>query len=150
MRKKWAKMQFIFLLILLPNKLIFADDIIEYSFPKPDDMASVIQEMRTIARSFRGTFSGNEYNGSFDGFGSNTKITYSVNGNLIVYTVILNENVNNTIQQKLMHSFSIDMPRNVSQSLEAVKTGIEAKGGSFYGNEFGGYFRNSGIIWSLS
>jgi hypothetical protein len=146
MKKEWKKMQFIFLLFFLPNKLIFTDDIMVYSFPKPDDMASVIQEMRTIARSFRGTFSGNEYSGSFDGFGSNTKITYSVNGNLIVYTVILTGNVNNTIQQKLMHSFSIDLPKNVSQALEAVKTGIEAKGGSFYGNEFGGYFRNSGIM----
>jgi len=45
----------------------------------------------------------------------------------------------------LKHSFSIDLPGNVLQALEAVRKGIERKGGVFYGNEYGGYFRNSGI-----
>jgi len=146
MRRKYIKIQLLLILMFIPINLVFTDDIIVYSFPKPDDMTSVIQEMRTIARSFRGTFSGNEYNGSFDGFGSNTRITYSVNGNIIEYTIVLIGNVEYTIQQKLLHSFSINLPRNVSQALEAVRTGIEEKGGSFYGNEFGGYFRNSGIM----
>jgi len=117
-----------------------------YSFEKPADMAAVVQEMKNIASSLRGTFSGNEYGGSIRAFGSNTTMTYSVNGNMIIFTIVFVGDVNNTIQQKLLHSFSMDLPRNVSQALEAVRIGIEGKGGAFYGNEFGGYFRNSGIM----
>jgi hypothetical protein len=46
----------------------------------------------------------------------------------------------------LSHSFTIDLPRNIPQAIEAVRIGIEGKGGSFYGNEYGGYFRNSGVM----
>ena len=146
MKKELIKMPILFFLLISSTKLIFADDVIMYSFEKPDDMASVMREMRSIASSFGGTFSGNEYGGSFSGFGSNTKITYSVNGNNIIYTIILIGNVNNTVQQKLKHSFSIDLPRNIAQALDAVRVGIEGQKGVFYGNEYGGYFRNSGIM----
>ena len=145
MNKRIGKI-IIFILLFFPLKLVFTDEMIIYSFEKPGDMAAVIQEMRNIASSFRGTFSGNEYGGTFSGFSSNTKITYSVDGNMIIFTINLIGNVNNTIQQKLSHSFSIELPRNISQALEAVRIGIEGKGGAFYGNEYGGYFRNSGIM----
>ena len=143
--KKTAKVLVLFFLTFFPIKFILADEMLLYSFEKPDDMATVIQEMRSIASSFRGTFSGNEYGGSLSGFGSNTSLTYSVNGNMITFTIILLGDVNNTIKQKLSHSFSIDLPGNILLALEAVRAGIEAKGGTFYGNEYGGYFRNSGI-----
>jgi hypothetical protein len=143
---KKEKIKVLVFLILFPIKLIFADDVIMYSFEKPDDMAAVIREMRNIASSFRGTFSGNEYGGSFSGFGSNSKVTYSVNGNMIIFTIVLAGDVNNKIQQKLSHSFSIDLPKNILQALEAVRIGFEKEGGIFYGNEYGGYFRNSGIM----
>jgi len=35
-------------------------DVAIYSFEKPADMAAVIQEMKSLALNFRGTFSGNE------------------------------------------------------------------------------------------
>jgi len=145
MRKNLVKALILSFLLFFPVKLILADEII-YSFEKPADMVVVIREMRNIASNFGGTFSGNEYGGSFSGFGSNAKVTYSVNGNMIEFTITLIGDVNNTIQQKLKHSFAIDLPGNISQALEAVRIGIERKGGSFYGNEYGGYFRNSGIM----
>jgi hypothetical protein len=136
----------LFFLVFSSIKLVFADEVIIYSFEKPDDMAAVVREMRNIASSFRGTFSGDEYRGSFSGFGSNAVVTYSVNENMIIYTLTFVGNVNNTMQQKLLHSFTIDLPRNIVQALEAVRGGVEGKGGFFYGNEYGGYFRNSGIM----
>ncbi|GHV50697.1 hypothetical protein AGMMS49579_04690 [Spirochaetia bacterium] len=142
MKKKVIKL---LLLFFFPIKLILADEMITYSFEKPDDMVTIIREMRNITSSFGGTFSGNEYEGYFSGFGSNTKLTYSVNENMIIFVIILIGDVNNTIQQKLLHSFTIELPKNTSQALKAVKNGIEGKGGSFYGNEYGGYFRNRGI-----
>ena len=144
--KKKAKVLVLFFLILFPIRFILADEMLLYSFEKPSDMATVIQEMRSIASNFRGTFSGNEYGGSLSGFGSNTSLIYSVNGNMIVFTITLVGDVNNTIKQKLSHSFSIDLPTNISRALDAVRAGIESKGGTFYGNEYGGYFRNSGIM----
>jgi len=145
MKNNLLKASIIFFLLFFPVKSVLAEELI-YLFEKPPDMAAVIREMRTLASNYGGTFSGNEYGGSFSGFGSNAKITYSVNGNMIIFTITMVGDVNKTIQQKLKHSFSIDLPKNISQALEAVRIGIEGKGGSFYGNEFGGYFRNSGIM----
>jgi len=145
MKNNLVKASILFFLFFLPVKLIIAEELI-YSFEKPPDMAAVIREMRSIASNFGGTFSGNEYGGSFSGFGSNTRITYSVNGNMIIFTITMVGDVNKTIQQKLKHSFSIALPKNILQALDAVRIGIEGKGGSFYGNEYGGYFRNSGIM----
>jgi hypothetical protein len=145
MKKERIKGIILFFLIFSPIKLVFADEVIIYSFQKPDDMAAVVKEMRNIASNFRGTFSGNEYSGSFSGFGSNAVVTYSVNEDTITYTITFVGDINNTMQQKLAHSFTIDLPRNIVQALEAVRHGIEGKGGIFYGNEYGGYFRNSGI-----
>jgi len=144
MKKELIKISILFFLLFLPVKFVLADDVITYSFEKPGDMASVIREMRNIASSFAGTFSGNEHGGCIKGF--NTEITYSINGNNIIFTIILVGDVDNTIQQKLKHSFSINLPKNIAQALDAVRVGIEKKGGAFYGNEYGGYFRNSGII----
>jgi hypothetical protein len=113
-----AKALVLFCIVFFPIKTIYADETMVYSFEKPADMTTVIQEMKSIASSFRGSFSGNEYGGSFSGFGSNTAITYSVNEKMIVFTIVLIGNVNNTIQQKLSHSFTIDLPRNIPQAIE--------------------------------
>ena len=144
MKKKLIKTSILFFLLFFPVKFALADDVITCSFEKPDDMALVIREMRNLASSFAGTFSGNEYGGCISGF--NTKITYSINRNNIIFSIIFIGDVNNTFQQKLKHSFSINLPKNIAQALDAVRVGIEKKGGAFYGNEYGGYFRNSGII----
>jgi len=146
MKKAGIRGIILFFLVFSSIKLVFADEVVIYSFQKPDDMAAVVREMRNIASSFRGTFSGDENRGSFSGFGSNAVVTYSVNENMITYTLTFVGDVNNTMQQKLLHSFTIDLPRNIVQALEAVRGGVEGKGGFFHGNEYGGYFRNSGIM----
>jgi hypothetical protein len=145
MKKERIKGIVLFFLFFSPIKLVFADDVIIYSFQKPDDMAALVREMRNIASNFRGTFSGNEYRGSFSGFNSNAVVTYSVNENTIIYTITFVGDVNNTMQQRLLHSFTINLPRNILQALEAVRVGFEEDGGFFYGNEYGGYFRSNGI-----
>ena len=145
MKKEMIKCIVLFLLSFSPIKLVFADEVIVYSFHKPDDMTAVVSEMRNIARNFRGTFSGNEYRGSFSGFDSNILVEYTVNENMIIYTITFVGDVNNTIQQRLLFSFTIDLPRNTLQALENVRLGFEEEGGVFYGDEYGGYFRGNGI-----
>jgi hypothetical protein len=44
------------------------------------------------------------------------------------------------------YSFSFDRPSNLTQAVNTVQTGIEAKGGTFTGDERGGNFQASGIV----
>jgi len=123
----------------LPNT--YFDEI--YSYKKPANMAEAIQSMRAEVISHGGTFNGNEREGTFSVGGITGN--YSVTGDQFI---VRQRNTGNTFTQRsrgLGFSFSIDKPRNMSQAVQAVRSGILSKGGTFEGNEQQGNFRASGI-----
>jgi len=127
----------------------------EYEFGKPDNMAAFVNSMRSdTARQ------GGEFN-----IGSNDKSGYSIVNNIRVSYRIPGEapdkiefayyklkdlangrNVNvQTRGGSTAHSFEIDKPRNLTQTIQTVRSSIESKGGVFQGNEQQGNFKASGI-----
>jgi hypothetical protein len=114
-----------------------------YSFKKPANMAEAIQSMRAEIISQGGTFNGNEREGTFTVGGMTGN--YSVTGDQFT---VKQRNTGNRFTQRsrgVGFSFSIDKPKNMSQAVQAVRSGITAKGGTFEGNEQQGNFRASGI-----
>jgi hypothetical protein len=123
----------------LPNT--YFDEI--YSYKKLENMAEAIQSMRTEIISKGGTFNGNEREGTFTVGGITGN--YSVTGDQFI---VRQRNTGNSFSQRsrgVGFSFTIDKPRNMDQAVQAVRSGIKAKGGTFEGNEQQGNFRASGI-----
>lgn len=114
-----------------------------YSYRKPANMAETVQAMRSEITGQGGTFSGNEREGTFSTSG--TAGSYRVTGDTV--TVNLRYTDNQIVRQTrgMGFNFSIEKPRNISQAVQSVRSGIENKGGTFSGNEQQGTFQASGI-----
>jgi len=126
----------------LPNT--YFDEI--YSYKKPANMAEAVQSMRAEIISQGGTFIGNEREGTFTVAGI-VGITgnYSVTGDQLI---VRQRNTGNHYTQRsrgVGFSFYIDKPRNISNAVQAVRSGVLGKGGTFEGDEQQGTFRASGI-----
>jgi hypothetical protein len=124
----------------------YYDEIFYYT--KPLDITEALQSMRADVISHGGTFNGNEREGTFSAGGTNGN--YSVNGDQFILRL---RNTGNRLIQRSRgagFSFSIDKPQNISQAVQAVRSGIEGKGGTFEGNEQQGNFRASGITGQYS
>jgi len=114
-----------------------------YSYKKPANMAEAVQSMRAEVISQGGTFTGNEREGTFS-VGSTTG-NYNVTGDQFI---VRQRNTGNRYTQRSRgagFTFSIDKPKNISQAVQSVRSGVEGKGGTFEGNEQQGNFRASGI-----
>jgi len=113
-----------------------------YSYKKPANMAETVQSMRAEVSRQGGTFNGNEREGTFSVAG--TTGNYRVSGDQLIIS-LRNGNQSSQRSRGVGFSFSIDKPRNMSQAVQSVRSGITAKGGTFDGNEQQGNFRASGI-----
>jgi len=114
-----------------------------YSYKKPANMTEAVQNMRAEIIRQGGTFTGNEREGTFTVGGITGN--YSVTGDQLI---VRQRNTGNRYTQRSRgagFSFYIDKPRNISNAVQAVRSGIMAKGGTFEGNEQQGNFRASGI-----
>jgi len=119
-----------------------------YSYKKPANMAETVQSMRAEVIRQGGAFNGNEREGTFSVGGMTGN--YSVIGDQFI---VRTRNTGNNFTQRSRgagFSFSIDKPQNISQAVQAVRTGILGKGGTFEGNEQQGTFRASGISGQYS
>jgi hypothetical protein len=114
-----------------------------YTYRKPENMAEAIQIMRADILRQGGSF--NERDGSFSMPG--VAGTYMVNGDTVILSLRYTGNQLTAPLTRGVASFNfnIDRPRNIFQAVQAVKNGIEAKGGVFSGDERQGNFRASGI-----
>jgi len=117
-----------------------------YSYRKPANMAEAVQNMRAEVIRQGGTF--NERDGTFSLGG--TTGNYSVTGDQFI---IRQRNTGNRFTQRSRgagFTFSIDKPKNMRLAVQAVRSGIESKGGTFEGGEEQGNFRASGITGQYS
>ena len=60
--------------------------------------------------------------------------------------LIFADDINNTTQQRPLHSFSIELPRDITAAIQTIRAGIERRGGSFHGDEYEGNFKYSGVM----
>jgi hypothetical protein len=123
----------------IPNT--YFDEI--YSYRKPANMAEAVQSMRAEIISQGGIFNGNEREGTFTVAGITGN--YTVTGDQFI---VRQRNTSNGLPQRSRgagFSFSIDKPKNISQAVQSVRSGVLGKGGTFEGNEQQGDFRASGI-----
>ena len=121
----------------------YADEF--YSYRRPANMVESVRSMQTEVRQLGGTFNGNEREGTYTIPGIQGR--YWVSGD----TVNVNQrSTGNQLTQRTRSArgtfnFTIDRPRNMTQAVQAVRNGIESKGGTFSGNERQGSFSVSGI-----
>lgn len=119
-----------------------------YSYKKPENMAETVQSLKAEVIRQTGTFNGNEREGTFTVAGITGN--YTVTGDQFI---VRQRNTGNSLPQRSRgagFSFSIDKPKNISQAVQAVRSGILGKGGTFEGNEQQGNFRVSGITGQYS
>jgi len=131
--------------ILKPNE--------EYEFIKPVSMTEFVQSMRSDAEKQGGTFNktNNETSGDFNL--NNMRVSYRVPRNKPDMIEFAYYNLNNLPSGIIARgqtrgagfTFSFDKPGNIPQTIQAVRSGIESKGGVFQGNEKQGNFKASGI-----
>jgi hypothetical protein len=114
-----------------------------YTYRKPEDMDGAVRALREDILRQGGRF--NERDGSFSmpGIAGN----YTVSGDTVILSLRYTGNQLIAPRTRGLSSFhfNIDRPRNITQAIQAVKNGIEAKGGIFSGDERQGNFRASGI-----
>jgi hypothetical protein len=121
----------------------YADEILSYR--KPANMTETIQVLGNDLRRRGGVFSGDEQAGSFTL--DPVQGRYQVSGNTLTMRFRYRGNRLTGSQTRSVggFSFSFDRPRDLNRAVQAVRNGIEQKGGSFSGNERQGSFRASGI-----
>ncbi|MDR0497525.1 MAG: DUF4384 domain-containing protein, partial [Treponema sp.] len=121
----------------------------EYEFKKPSNMTEAIEALRSDALRQGGVFEGNEQSGY-----------YTMNGVRGSYRILAPDTLQMAVYYPDNHTggpdtgiwrrgsgfnFSFERPANISQAVQAVRSGIEDKGGTFTGNEQQGSFKASGI-----
>jgi hypothetical protein len=114
-----------------------------YTYRRPENVAEAIQIMRTEILRQGGSF--NERDGSFSIPGIAGR--YVVNRDTVVLSLRYtgNELTAPLTRGFAPHNFNIDRPRDITRAVQAVKSGIEARGGVFSGDERRGSFRAGGI-----
>lgn len=116
-----------------------------YSFNKPSNMRQAIDEIRNNVNRQGGTFTGTEQQGTFTVNG--TTGSYRVTGNTVTmsFRYTGGQLPGTTRGAGSSLNFTIDKPRNMEQAVQAVRSGIEGKGGVFTGNAQQGDFRVSSM-----
>jgi hypothetical protein len=117
---------------------------------KPLDMRGFLREFKNAVKQDNGTFNGNESTGTFTI--GNFSGKYNVTGTTIDFSFQhpVEESLSRGVPSKTRgisgaYNFSFSKPPDITQAVQTVRNGIEAKGGSFSGNENTGSFKASGI-----
>ncbi|MDR1904847.1 MAG: DUF4384 domain-containing protein [Treponema sp.] len=119
-----------------------------FSYKSPSDIAGAVQALRDEVRSQGGSFTGNEREGTFSAGGMNGSYRVSAGEAVLVIRHLPHQSAvsaSSTTRGSGGFSFSFDKPRDLSQAVQSVRSGIEKKGGSFTGDTNAGNFRASGI-----
>jgi len=123
----------------------------EYEYGKPANMAEFVQGMRDDTERQGGIFNNNDSSGQ--SVVNNMRVSYRIPRNKPDTIEFAYYNLNNLSGGKNARgqtrgagfTFSFDKPGNIPQTIQAVRSGIESKGGIFQGNEQQGNFKASGI-----
>jgi hypothetical protein len=134
-------------LYILSSSFVVADEDIVFSTVKPIDMTTALSELKNIVMKKNGSFSGNEYEGSFNVPGVAGR--YISDQNNLIFTITVS-GINSLEEEKLwlditLFSFSFQKPQDIFKAVETLRSSIEGKKGFFYGNENTGHFKISGI-----
>jgi hypothetical protein len=113
-------------------------------------MRETIQLLKNDIQRQGGSFSGNEREGSFTL--DAVQGTYQAVGDTVTMRIRYRGNRLPAPQTRGVggFNFSFDRPRDLNRAVQAVRSGIEKKGGNFSGNERQGSFRASGIAGQYS
>ena len=123
----------------------------EYEYGKPENLMEMLNAIHNDAISQGGTFEGNEISGVY--VVNNIRGSYRIPRNTpenIQFAIYNLDAFTSGAQAGVQtrgagFTFSFSKPRNITQAINTVKTGIEEKGGTFTGNEHQGSFKASGI-----
>ncbi|MDR2135876.1 MAG: DUF4384 domain-containing protein [Treponema sp.] len=121
----------------------------EYEYARPEDMAAAVQTMREGIVPQGGFFEGSETSGY--GVLNKVRTSYRVSRDrpdTVRFAVYYLDSFSGGPGPRTRgqgFSFSFARPGDLSRALEAVRSGIERKGGTFNGNERQGSFRAGGI-----
>ena len=120
-----------------------------YTYKTPDDLVETIQTIRDYLEDQDGYFLGDERRGEF--WTSNIDGIYRVTGDIVTVSFdITNYEEYLSASGGKEFSFSFDKPRDMSQALQSVRSGISDHKGTFNGNEQQGSFSASGITGSYN
>jgi hypothetical protein len=120
----------------------YADEVLLY--PEPADMGEALQILGDEIRRQGGGFSGDNRAGSFTL--DTLQGGYTVSGDTLTLRIrYTGTSLPASRTRSGGFNFSFERPRNLNRAIQAVRSGIERKGGSFSGDEQQGSFRASGI-----
>jgi hypothetical protein len=126
--------------ILAPD---YADEVLSYR--KPVNMPETHQLLKNDIQRQGGSFSGDEQSGTFTL--NAIRGSYAATGDTV--TLRLRHTASRLPEPQTRgaggFNFSFDRPRDLDRAVQAVRSGIERKGGSFSGDGRQGSFRASGI-----
>jgi hypothetical protein len=118
-----------------------------YVYSRPNNMREIVSSMRSEITRQRGSLTGNEQNGTFSYPGVQGQ--YAISGDRFIINLrYLGNQIAPSLSKgsgRIIHSFTIDRPRDISGAIQSVRSGIENSGGTFSGDEQQGNFRAKGI-----
>jgi len=120
----------------------------EYEYTKPENMTEMYQSIRDDAIKQGGYFEGGAVSGFY--IINNVRGSYRVQNDTIQFAsyfldAYTADSYRGSKTRGAPFNFSFVKPQNISQALQAVRGGIESKGGTFTGNEQQGNFKANGI-----
>jgi hypothetical protein len=122
----------------------------EYEYSKPSDMDEMVETLRNDTLKQGGVFEGDDRSGFY--ILNNVRASYRTSDRsdkiqLAIYNLgNYNRGGGDSVQTRGSgFNFEFAKPGNISQAVQAVRSGIERKGGTFTGNEQQGSFKASGI-----
>jgi hypothetical protein len=120
----------------------------EYEYARPQNMTETYQAIRDDAIRQGGYFEGNATSGFY--IINNVRGSYRVRQDTIQFTAYFLDTYTADSYRGVRtrgspFNFSFAKPQNISQAIQAVRSSILEKGGTFTGNEQQGNFRSGGI-----
>ena len=124
----------------------------EYEYRKPENMEETVQSIRGDVLRQGGVFDGNDQSGYYilNGIRGSYRIPRE-KPDTLQFAIYYLDNYSGGSNAGVMprgsggYTFSFEKPKDISQAIQAVRSGIEGTGGTFSGNEQEGNFKASGI-----
>jgi hypothetical protein len=127
----------------------------EYEYDKPVNMEEFVRLMRIDTAKERGEFNINSNIKSGYSIVNNIRISYNIPKDAPDTIEFAYYRLNELLGGQRVnaktrgsyepHKFEINKPRNITQTIQIVRSTIESKGGTFQGNEEKGNFKANGI-----
>ena len=124
-----------------------APSLLEFQYPKPEDLAETILYIQQEIAALGGWLTGDMQDGSFSS--PELSGSYRARGDTVFLTLERFRDssllFSNRGRAEPLYRFSFERPQNITEAVKSVRDGIIAKGGLFAGDEQRGNFQASGI-----